>query len=288
MFNVIAMKKSSQGAPPPPLVTENGDRLKIDFLLKISEFIEFVGLRNHRNIDVLRFLTMTTLNEMNATCVLVSELEENGKVRISGLFGHKAEAFAHFPELESLHDQMPIAEVLRLRRMVWINTLPVWPEEYPTLKDLKLPADEKTAISFPIDKFGTPVGSMTILSSAVIQPNVEIQAFLRAIGSVYSLYLFKDDLEDRIREAAESIVNNRIKGPINGEKSGHISDRQLVILKLISQGLTNIEISELIGYSDSTVRQESVRIFALLGCTNRRDAGRIYNEKYKESTEALA
>lgn len=256
--------------------------ISLDYLGKVAEFTDFIGLRSHDQTDVLRYLTLSTFQELSITCVAVTELKGSGELRVSGIFGFDQGAFEKFPMITKISDANPIAEVLRLRRIVWINTLPNWPSEYPDLKGLTLPNNEITAICFPIDKFGLPGACLTLFSTALINPSVEMEAFLRAIGSIFSLYLFKDDLEDRIRRAADEIFQDRLRRPKSDDKPVVLSDRQIVILKLVSQGLTNIEISEQIGYSESTVRQETVRIFATLGCSNRREAGQIYKDLYSE------
>ena len=59
-----------------------------------------------------------------------------------------------------------------------------------------------------------------------------------------------------------------------------LSERQQVILRLISENRTNLVIGELLGYSESTIRQETISIFAKLNCTGRKEASKIYREKY--------
>jgi DNA-binding CsgD family transcriptional regulator len=49
---------------------------------------------------------------------------------------------------------------------------------------------------------------------------------------------------------------------------------------MMSEGRTNLVISELLGYSESTVRQETIKIFAILVCHGREEASKIYREKF--------
>ena len=51
-----------------------------------------------------------------------------------------------------------------------------------------------------------------------------------------------------------------------------LSRRQNKILDLIKEKLTNREIGEELGYSESTIRQETMRIYRILGVGNRRGA----------------
>jgi DNA-binding NarL/FixJ family response regulator len=57
--------------------------------------------------------------------------------------------------------------------------------------------------------------------------------------------------------------------------SVELTDRQLEILRCISLGMTNSSIARKIGYSDSTVRQETIAIYRKLGARDRIDAAHI-------------
>jgi DNA-binding NarL/FixJ family response regulator len=48
-----------------------------------------------------------------------------------------------------------------------------------------------------------------------------------------------------------------------------MSDRQNVILEMLSRGMTNAKIAEKIGYSESLIRQETIAIYRNLGVSGR-------------------
>ena len=60
-----------------------------------------------------------------------------------------------------------------------------------------------------------------------------------------------------------------------------LSERQELVLKLIAEGRTNGDIADILGYSESLIRQETIRIYAILGCSGRNEAARIYREREK-------
>ena len=70
-----------------------------------------------------------------------------------------------------------------------------------------------------------------------------------------------------------------------GSAANELTERQQVILRLISEDRTNLVIGELLGYSESTIRQETIKIFAKLGCTGRHEAALIYKEQVTKSRE---
>ena len=58
----------------------------------------------------------------------------------------------------------------------------------------------------------------------------------------------------------------------------NLTERQYQILELMSQGKTNLAISQILGFSESTIRQESIRIYEKLRCDGRKEAALIFNE----------
>jgi DNA-binding CsgD family transcriptional regulator len=58
----------------------------------------------------------------------------------------------------------------------------------------------------------------------------------------------------------------------------NLTSRQLRVLELMSIGKTNIAIAEIIGYSESTVRQETMAIYRILGVHDRNDACKVAYE----------
>ena len=54
-----------------------------------------------------------------------------------------------------------------------------------------------------------------------------------------------------------------------------LTERQLRILGLMAKGLTNAQISKRVGFSESTVRQETMAIYRYFGVSGRREAVRL-------------
>lgn len=71
-------------------------------------------------------------------------------------------------------------------------------------------------------------------------------------------------------------VTDQITRPSSANnESNELTDRQLTILKLMSGGLTNARIAGELILSESTIRQETVRIFRKLGVPGRSEAKKI-------------
>lgn len=74
----------------------------------------------------------------------------------------------------------------------------------------------------------------------------------------------------------DSPTNNSVS---TSPGSPNLTSRQLRVLELMSLGKTNIAIAEIIGYSESTVRQETMAIYRILGVHDRNDACKVAYER---------
>jgi len=244
------------------------------FITSVSEFASFLCDGEHSLEDVLAHVVTKTCLPIHATSAFISELESDGTVTYIGQFGVPVATVQTYPLSFSVKDKYPITDAINGRSTVWINTLPTWPSEYELLKNLPYAHGEKSFICFPIEKRGTPVSVFGIFCKPVIHPDAEIDAFLKSIGNLLSLYMYRYlDLEPSKRK-------NSFKHTIESNETSHenLTERQRIILRMMSEGQTNTGIGESLGYSESTIRQETIKIFAILKCNGRREASQLYLE----------
>lgn len=236
-------------------------------------------MREHTVEDLLAHLVHRVLTDLEVTSMFISTLDSKSQVEMIGQYGIHPEMWTVYPKGASIFDKYPITDALRHRKTIWINTLPDWGDDYPLLKETEFPSTEKTFICMNIEKCDTPVGVLGMFCSPVIQVDAEIDAFLGAIGNLLSLYMY------RIIDSAPNMKSIKSKTTI-GEFSvvnQKLTERQMLILRMIADNRTNILISELLGYSESTIRQETIKIYAKLGCNGREEAARIYRDRFAES-----
>lgn len=249
------------------------------FLPYVSEFVEFLSVKDHSLEEILGHMVLRVLSPLDATSAFLFELNNENRVESSARYGASHLVRDIYPNSYELRDRVPITDSIRTRSVVWVNTLPTWPEEYPILQAIPYTDPEKTFICFPIEKCGTPIAVLGIFCNPVIDPDAEIDAFLRAIGHVLSLHVYRS-----IDTPAE--LRHHDKKSTFGSNDGHIgelTERQGLILRMMSEGRTNLGISEMLGYSESTIRQETIKIFAKLRCHGREEASQIYNAKLATS-----
>jgi DNA-binding CsgD family transcriptional regulator len=173
-----------------------------------------------------------------------------------------------------------MTDALRLRKIVVVNTLPTWPAEYPLLFDMPNPNLDAAFIAFPIEKCGTPVAVGAVFFSSKVFLNEETIEFIDSIAHLLSMYLsspaFRPDPKHDI--SPEDIIGT------HSERGLPLSQRQDLILRMISEGRTNLAIGEILKYSESTIRQETIKIFSKLGCDGRLEAADLYRIQELENT----
>lgn len=252
-----------------------------DYLQHVTEFITFLNTNGLTLEEILRHMVLVVLSPLNAEAILIRQLNNQNQAVLVETWGMSLEIRQGYPVDYSMHERYPSTDTLRFRSTTWINTLPDWGDDYPLLKELPYNTGAKSYICFPIERAGTPVAALGVFSRDQIQPNAEIEAFLKAVGNVFSMYMFRQDSK------AQELPNIRGKHTSSdvGSTANELTERQHVILSLISENRTNFAISELLGYSESTIRQETMKIFAKLNCTGRKEAAAIFRDYLAKSKD---
>jgi len=250
------------------------------YLKWTTGFIKFLSDQDHNLEEVLAHLVLRTLAPLQASSAFVSIQDQQNSIVTAGCFGIPEQVSKTFDQRFQLSDHLPMTDALRLRRIVVVNTLPTWPAEYPLLFDMPSPSNDAAFIAFPIERWGTPVAVGAVFFSSKVFLNEETIDFLDSIAHLLSLYLsspaFRPDPKHDI--SPEDIIGT------HSERGLPLSQRQDLILRMISEGRTNLAIGEILKYSESTIRQETIKIFSKLGCDGRVEAADLYRIQELENT----
>ena len=251
------------------------------YLEAVSEFITFLSGKELTLNEILSHIVQVVLSPLNAEAIFMCQITSGNQAERVGAWGMPLEMFQAQGNLFNLNDKYPSTEALRYRKTTWVNTLPDWGTAYPLLKNLPYTTGAKSFICFPIEKAGTPVATLGVFSRDEIHPDAEIEAFLKAVGSVFSMFMFKQDSKRH-----EHLELKGKEAPSNaGFADNKLTERQHIILRLISEDRTNLGISELLGYSESTIRHETIKIYAKLECEGRKEASAIYRRQLGRSNQ---
>ena len=148
----------------------------------------------------------------------------------------------------SAWDDSPLSEAIREKKLV---AGPIGVGEF-----------EIVVIAIPFVTHGVPVGLMAVVIEDKDYELQTLQAASELFFKLGAFYLESLDLGNTMISGAGLI-------PASPED---LSTRQMSILGRIKDGLVNLEIAKELMLSESTIRQETVRIYRALGVGNRHEA----------------
>ena len=223
---------------------------------RIAEFLAHLASEDLTEDQICEFLTKKTFSFINVNHCWISEITSRKTVRARASYGVDQRLYSDWQEFP-LDWKLPVTDALTEKRLVWINSLPEWPEEYPLLRDVACKNPVRTQIIIPILRFNSPVASLGIGSTDQLTPDEELDHFFRTVANLMSLHMFRQ-ARDRKKLESPNVTS--------------LTDRQVQILAYIAEKKTNIEIADTMGYSESTIRQETIRIFEKLQVNGRNEA----------------
>ena len=193
----------------------------------------------------------------------IFEVSQESTCEATGSFGpHLGPRAKHlvFP----LDQNSPVGAAIILEKTLWIASNKQLGAEFPEM--ISLPNFEliQTVIAVPIVLLGSVIGCLVIAcKERESTPN-------RVAGLELIVSLIAKQF---IRDRNSPAIKNSSKGTLRGLP---LTDRERLIQEMMSQGLSNKECSINLGYSESTIRQDAVSMFAKLHVTNRKQAGKLF------------
>jgi DNA-binding CsgD family transcriptional regulator len=152
----------------------------------------------------------------------------------------------------SAWDDDPIADCVRQKEFIFGS-----PPKEP----------EKGVLAIPLLKDSIPVGALALVLDSGVA-DMPIQASLIPILSKLGTYCLTS-------VPGASVRANGSYQSMSREASGEdLTSRQIKILELMAEGMVNLEIARELMLSESTIRQETVRIYRSLGVPNRSEAAK--------------
>ncbi len=131
---------------------------------------------------------------------------------------------------------------------------------YPILNQIEnLSLDWEAVMAWPMLPFGVGFAMLDRVPTL----DEQFEHYLRLTGAVIALHLLRNESGPEIPEYQSVTAKKSVPTSL--------SNRQKVILEMLSKGATNSEIATEIGYSESLVRQETIEIYRILGVSGRKE-----------------
>ena len=128
-------------------------------------------------------------------------------------------------------------------------------------------AEDMTLYALPIELSGVTTGAFLFtLAEKVPTPvfSKQVTSMLANLGGLF--------MDTKGLSLKETQTDTRSEDRLTVGSVQELTSRQLKILELVADGLTNASIAKVVLLSESTVRQETIRIFRVLQCHSRTEA----------------
>ena len=226
------------------------------YLDLVSQLNEYLEIKRPSLDDLIHFVAARTLQPWSAERAFIARVDRDGVFREIAYFGFQFENSAGWAEV-NIMDRVPMAVAARSGSIVVANEEHIT-EVYKDLVDRRSSRVGRSIIDVPILKGGVPVGVMGIVFAGEIPADESFLPFLRSLASciVFSM-------DDNRRK----ILTKR-----TGGLHVELTERQKKILKMMAEGLTNSVMAQRLGFSESLIRQETVKIYRNLNVSNRHEA----------------
>lgn len=174
-------------------------------------------------------------------------LDNNSKLKVVANYGLPSPADEAAVAELSAWDSHPIAECVRQKSLIFD----------------KNKAAGKSLVCIPLLRDQLPVGVLCFVVGSATKPLPFGEALIPILSKLGAYIL------------ATLATQKGRSGNIDPNATGEdLTSRQIQIIELMAEGLVNVEIAGQLLLSESTIRQETVRIYRALGVPNRAEAAK--------------
>ena len=196
-------------------------------------------------------VALRVLGDLKPRSIAIGLVGGDGRLRVVSTFGEIPDSLA-VDSVHSVWDATALCQVVHGDDVIVVDDL--------------TPPQESVVVAAPLRTAGYAIGAIHVAVGRGIDVQ-RVQHLITAVAAPISLYV---DLLASNGHADSS----EARGLKTTDASGHsreLTDRQKVIVQLLTEGLTNSQIAARIGFSESTVRQETIAIYRHLGVSGRHE-----------------
>lgn len=251
------------------------------FYRQLAEVSTYVTDNKYQINELMRLLCLKAMSGLDAEALVFTELDSLGNVYPANYFGIELSDKQGNGLKFKICEKNPFTDSIRENRIIWISSLPSWPKTYASMNSINIPRHYRTIINCPVESRGLPVGCLSIFLSSKLDYDESIAQFVEAISMILASAFTGNHSTKAGKTGSNQFEINSVDKSVEPnlvleDYREPLSERQNLILKLISEGRTNAAIADVLGYSESLIRQETIRIYAKLGCSGRNEAAQMY------------
>jgi DNA-binding NarL/FixJ family response regulator len=236
--------------------------------LHLSEFLSYLCSGPELN-ELCNTIVFKWKASDRIAIACVGEIGQDGSFTFSGSFKYEAEK-SQFNSATTIWEDHPSAVAVREQKALVLVDRGEIEERFPKLS-AAMP-NLSSLLATPLMTHSSPHGVLVVCSDKPLADPEEALAELTGYSLALSLYVH-NPRDHRQNPSASSPVTSPLESPQRRTPVPHqLSQRQLTVLDLLPQGYSNRGIGRLIGFSESTVRQDTMAIYSFLGVSGRKEA----------------
>lgn len=215
--------------------------------------------------EIAKLMVLRVFEAWGCLGALIFQPTTNGSLTLETAYGYPDDQVAALRLLPP-DSEPPVQRALRSDDPVWFPD----PEDMAELGGAVPLAIDGSAsmIVLPITRLGIPERVLVLSFSEPLPSNPASGPFVSAVKSLLELHGGNGNGDGRARAVA---VEAREARPTSAQDVD-LTSRQQRILELLALGKTNRWIAADLGFSESTVRQETLRLYRALGVNSRTDS----------------
>ena len=225
---------------------------------EIERLARYLIGTNVNSSDLCRFLVLDTFASVKASAILIFGISGEGHLKAESSFGLPQEIVNHLIDVQ-LGEERPIVAGFRSNQFAVISRQDS-KEVFPKLHEANgMPSNVASMALCPI----LPYGGFGLALNCEPENSYELEMFFRAAGTLAALHF------NRLQFVG-SPNSSKKQGPTLTGKA-ELTQRQILVKKLMENGYTNLAIANEIGYSESLVKQETMAIYSILNVEGRKE-----------------
>lgn len=225
---------------------------------------ELAGIANQINqlqpdLDgLLRLFCLRKVADRRFLAAFYLQVEKDGRLYLRSYYGAVPHEVGISDEPLSIFDPHPAAEAVISGSLAWSNA--------NRSKVSSRSGCVANLIAWPVLLQEQILGVLLALSDAPLNEDDDELEYFEALAAIVGGAIIK-------KLPPSTFTLNKSKQNLEPNR---LTERQELILKMLSEGRTNGDIADVLGYSESLIRQETIRIYANLGCNGRSEAASIF------------
>lgn len=228
------------------------------YLIGLRNLMDYIEAKNPTPLELCTFICQETLTAQACSVVFFSKLNNDGTINLISDIGLNEDSHASWANVAITSD-LPVPDAIKQDDIIWYNNyLDMW-ENYSELTAFPVKEHVASFVALPVDAEGYAKIVLGLMFDKTLRQDPDLSMFIWTIGALVSMY-FTHTWRKQLEAEPQQMSNF------------YFTLRQREILQMLADGLTNSQIAHQLGFSESTIRHETMRIYRALQADGRKDA----------------